>query len=672
MMPHTMKDDAPTVVCVLGMHRSGTSVTTWMLNVLGAYLGPANDLVPPAPDNPRGFWESRTIVELNSRILMRLGGHSLAPPVFPSGWHRAPWLADLRKQAAMHIHASYADAGLWAWKDPRSCLTLPFWQEVMPPMKYVICLRNPADVAQSLERRNRTPYDRGLYLWLLYTLGALQHTRMHPQNLVLFDHLIDDPTEELRKLASFVGAPERGDQPAVRNAVISFIDADLRHHRSDGAAQPPISIDKRRRESCAALAQRGYEIFERGNDGDWPEAQRALEEALHILSDDTTVGVSTTARAAGNAPLVSVIVNNFNHGQFLRDAVDSALMQTFPNVEVIVIDDGSTDDSREIIASYGDRVIALLKDNGGQAAAFNVGLAASKGEIVIFLNADDVLLPTAVQRVVGLFRSGVVKVHWPLWRVNPDLSRTGQRIPTEDLPVGDLRAATFAGGPATSLSPPTSGNAWARDFLEQVMPIPEENHRTGANDYLYGLAPAFGVIDRIKTPQALYRVHASKNDKHLPLEHRVALGLRCLEDQWSALRKHARHAGRAVDEASWERASYFHQLQAAINDLETLLPAKATLILMDEGRWAVGETLSGRTVIPFLERDGYYNGVPDNDQTAIRELERLRSERGASYLAIAWPAFWWINHFTAFAEHVRSRYTLLISNSQLVIFRLSV
>ena len=102
-------------------------------------------------------------------------------------------------------------------------------------------------------------------------------------------------------------------------------------------------------------------------------------------------------------PLVSILINNYNYGRFLGAAIESALSQDYPSIEIVVVDDGSTDNSRDIIDRYAGRIISVIKENGGQASAFNAGFAASQGEILCFLDADDLFNPEKVGRVVKAF-----------------------------------------------------------------------------------------------------------------------------------------------------------------------------------------------------------------------------------------------------------------------------
>ncbi len=90
-----------------------------------------------------------------------------------------------------------------------------------------------------------------------------------------------------------------------------------------------------------------------------------------------------------DTPLVSVIIDNYNYGRFLGAAIDSALNQTYPHIEVIVVDDGSTDDSRDVISLYGEQILPIFKDDGGQGSALNTGFKASGGEFIQFLDSDD-------------------------------------------------------------------------------------------------------------------------------------------------------------------------------------------------------------------------------------------------------------------------------------------
>src|SRR5437870_8336735 len=138
------------IICVLGMHRSGTSLITRVLSLLGMYLGPSEHLMKPNQFNPKGFWEHQSIVDLDDEILKRLEGSWCDPPSFSAGWEGSSQFADLRQQARALIQNDFDAAMCWGWKDPRTCLTLPFWKQLLPPLRYVICLRNPVDVARSL------------------------------------------------------------------------------------------------------------------------------------------------------------------------------------------------------------------------------------------------------------------------------------------------------------------------------------------------------------------------------------------------------------------------------------------------------------------------------------------------------------------------------------------
>jgi glycosyltransferase involved in cell wall biosynthesis len=205
-------------------------------------------------------------------------------------------------------------------------------------------------------------------------------------------------------------------------------------------------------------------------------------------------------------PVVSIVINNYNYAQFLSEAIDSALKQTYAPIEVIVVDDGSTDHSKEIIGGYGDRVIPIFQANGKQGAAFNSGFTASTGEIIIFLDSDDYLFPQAVERIVAVWQPELAKVHYRLQVVGTERDDLGVMLPPvgQTLASGELSHRLLEEGVYTGVS--TSGNALSRHALEQVMPIPDA-YRTTADDYLSNLIPFYGEVAAIQEPLAAYRIH---------------------------------------------------------------------------------------------------------------------------------------------------------------------
>lgn len=109
-------------------------------------------------------------------------------------------------------------------------------------------------------------------------------------------------------------------------------------------------------------------------------------------------------------PLVSVLINNYNYAAYLSEAIESVLAQTYSHIEIIVVDDGSSDTSvamiQEYARKYPQRIVAHCKANGGQASAFNAGVALAKGEVLCFLDSDDAFEPHKVEEVVKAYIQG--------------------------------------------------------------------------------------------------------------------------------------------------------------------------------------------------------------------------------------------------------------------------
>ena len=212
---------------------------------------------------------------------------------------------------------------------------------------------------------------------------------------------------------------------------------------------------------------------------------------------------------------VSIIINNYNYAQFLADAIESALAQTHRPLEVLVVDDGSTDDSRAVIAGFGSRVRAILTENRGQGSAFNAGFAQCSGEIVIFLDADDRLLPDTAARVVEVMDANpeVARVQYRMRVIDRAGTPTGELMPPagQALLSGDVRAKMLA-FPDDLPWQPTSGNAFTARALRQVLPMPEAPYRICADYHLLNLTSLCGRVAALDQPGVEYRVHGSNNE----------------------------------------------------------------------------------------------------------------------------------------------------------------
>jgi glycosyltransferase involved in cell wall biosynthesis len=224
-----------------------------------------------------------------------------------------------------------------------------------------------------------------------------------------------------------------------------------------------------------------------------------------------------TTGSAGSEPLVSIIINNYNYDRFLKAAIDSALEQTYRQTEVIVVDDGSTDDSRKIIESYGDRVIPVFKPNGGQASAFNTGIETARGDIICFLDSDDIFHPDKIEKCVALLRekmqtNPLVMVYHLLEVVDQEGNSLNCYDPVSVLnyaPNSYEHACKYRDIPFHGA--PTSGNIFTRKLAELVFPIPEQVFRICADNVIVRAMGLLGEVYGMNQALGQYRFHGNNN-----------------------------------------------------------------------------------------------------------------------------------------------------------------
>lgn len=222
-------------VCVLGVVRSGTSLTARVLNTLGLDLGPEDTMVPAGEINPRGFWEQLEVNKLNSDVLAALGGTAWRPPPRPPGWELADDMADLRARIAELVERYFGQSERWGLKG--SSLTLPIWRAVVGELDYVVCVRNPLEVVASVDAVASAgePLTQGhteLALWLHYTCEALRLTTGGRRIFVFYEEWIDRPERVVDRLGRFLHGVDWASGGADARRAFAEWDPSLRRQRA--------------------------------------------------------------------------------------------------------------------------------------------------------------------------------------------------------------------------------------------------------------------------------------------------------------------------------------------------------------------------------------------------------------------------------------------------------
>jgi hypothetical protein len=263
-------EETRSVICVLGMHRSGSSLVAQVLRRGGAETGPA--LIGPSESNPDGHFEDRFVLGVNKKLLIRYGGTWDRPPSLPEGWLDDPFVRRLLDAASGYRRDVVARAKRFLFKEPRTCLLLPFWCRAFGEMTYVVVLRSPESVARSVVARNREwrrlarlPWrirrtignrwigeheklrriDSGQAsdLWRRYYGDVVREVSGREVVTVVYERILADPTAEVARLVRRV-IPE-GSVAAAVEAVNPALD-----HAPDRGESPEVRVWLERLEAC--------------------------------------------------------------------------------------------------------------------------------------------------------------------------------------------------------------------------------------------------------------------------------------------------------------------------------------------------------------------------------------------------------------------------------------
>ena len=385
----------PRAICVLGMHRSGTSTVTRAVNLLGAYLGQNADLMPPTLDNPEGYWERLDIRQLHDRLLEKLGRTWSTAAPLPDQWQLAEEVCLYKEELKALVRANFAGHPLWAWKDPRTCILLPLWREVLEELgielSCIFVVRNPLDVANSLKNRDLIPLHQAFGIWFNQNLVALKDAAGLPTVFMAYDQFLESWERELRRCAVALALEWPADDQPLKQVMGSFIRPELRHSKSSaerlqGASRPvqtlfaalseaiahPTAPEDRLRDTVTGLFRDFYDyasFFQSGLDR------------------------SFVAQITNRRRYVAFVLSVCNQLDATVRCLESLARIGVSDSEIVVVDNASTDGTREFLAGRPSLCVLSNRSNLGQSAGWNQGVQAAGATWTVILTPEVILAP---------------------------------------------------------------------------------------------------------------------------------------------------------------------------------------------------------------------------------------------------------------------------------------
>jgi glycosyltransferase involved in cell wall biosynthesis len=395
---------------------------------------------------------------------------------------------------------------------------------------------------------------------------------------------------------------------------------------------------------------------------------------------------------------VTVAIPTYNRSDLLKVSLQSVLSQNHTDFQALVLDNASTDDTEAVVRSFADPRITYVRNetNIGLFRNWQRAIEINSSPYLSFLPDDDMLLPNFIRESVLALdnhpRAGFSVAQAELIDNNgASVQVTGREL-SDKLPEGSIEGLEFVhqivdGRKWILLS---AGVMFRANALAAVggYDTPHSKYMIDLNLYLRLAAQFDLVFIAKKLAQVRYHPEQDSQVNFSPLgtgplavmaERTEAIAY-LLQSPRAEEASYRRWLAERLLHMNMRRSEFTSQLlpeinlswserrQIAIEEIAATIPAGKCFILVDDDRWS-SETLPQFNCLPFLERDGDYWGAPPDDQTAIKELERMR-QAGASYMAIGFPAFWWLDYYSQLRHYLNSNFRCILHNSRLIVFDL--
>ncbi len=590
------------VICILGMHSSGTSPVAAVLQALGVDLGAADQFLPVAADNQKGFYENSDFVDVNETLLARLGGTWREPPKMPAGWEGRRRFVDLERRAQAVIDSQFEGRERWGWKDPRNSLTLPFWQRVVPEARYVISVRHPVAVARSLG--GSLSISTVAELWTRYMTAALWHTAGRERLFIFYEDLMRQAPVEVERLAAFLSLKGAPLPAVVEQELASAVDLSLWHFRDPDALERDEPRD-------LLKAQILYSALRTAADMD-VTAGGVLEAVASAVTGEPTSPPALPAawqaqamrgrkRLEGQVAALSLQVRKLTASAAAAPAVDAeAILRADLRHRLGLDVERKAAPAAAVAAKPGAPPAPgtseqQYADLVRRIRAFVDSALPASATIAVVSRGDDELLKLGSRRAWHFpqDRSGAYAGHHPA---------------TARDAIDLVEAAREKG--ATHLLFPATTRWWLDHYSDLAVHLKTKYSVTADQQ---GVCVIFALA--APTPRPVVPVAVNERYEHLVRQVRLVV--------------------------------------------EATLPSDADVLVVSKGDGHLLE-LGPRHARHFPQTaDGVYAGHhPATGAAAIEHLRALYAD-GARFLVLPSIAFWWLDHYKDFAAHLAQNHRLV-------------